>query len=146
MKVTLKLSILMHQVILKTLDVKKQLKESFKKWFCFFQQWIRIPLMLEQNFKWTRKIIIPIKILNTGIYCAGWFSKIAFNKVMKNKLNLIKEDKYWKFLGDVISMRNEGLDERLSFEVKSGGSNFLQEKESESEDVRGKFVTFSCLR
>ena len=43
-------------------------------------------------------------------------------------------------------MRNEGLDERLSFEVKSGESNFLQEKESESDDGRGNFVTFSCLR
>ena len=72
-----------------------------------------------QNLEWNKKNkIISVKILETSIYCVGWFSKIALNKVIRNKQTLIDEETCWKIGGDKVPGGNEGLAERLSFEVK----------------------------
>ena len=35
---------------------------------------------------------MSVKKLKARIYCVGWFRKIALNKVVRNKQNLIDED------------------------------------------------------
>ena len=68
----------MQEVVLKTVHVMKQSKDSFKKLlYCFYI---------------------------TSICCVGWFGKIALNKVIRNEqiliLILIDEDTCWKFGGE----------------------------------------------
>ena len=103
--------------------------------------------MLELNFKQTKKSrIISDKILITSKYCAGWFGKIALNKVIRNKQIVIDEGTCWKFGGDEVPGGNEGLGEILSFEVKGERWDLITGEESKLDDRREKLVTFSCLR
>ena len=103
-------------------------------------------LMLEQNFKQTKKNkITSIKILKTNIYCAGWFNKIALNKVIRNKKILIDEYKCWKIGGDEVPEGDEGLGERLSFKVNGERWDLIPGEESKFDDGSGKLVTILCL-
>ena len=103
--------------------------------------------MLEQNFKQTKKNkIISVKIVKSSICCVVLFNKIALNKVIRNKYILIDEDTRWKFGGDEVPGGDEGLGERLSFEVKDKRWDLIPGKESKFDDGRGKLVTFVCLR
>ena len=79
------------------------------------------------------------------MYCVGWFGKIILNKVIRNKQILIDEDTCWKFGGDEVPGGNEGLGERLSFEVKGERWDLITGEGSKFDDGRGKLVTFSCL-
>ena len=65
------------------------------------------------------------------------------NKVIRNKQILIDEDTCWEFGGDEVLGRDEGLRERLNFEVKG---ERCERGESKFDDGREKLVTFSCLR
>ena len=89
--------------------------------------------------------IISTKILKTSIYCVGWFNEIALNKDTRNKQILIDKNACWRFGGDEVPEGNEGLGERLSFEIKSGSWDLIPGAESEFGDGREKFVTFSCV-
>ena len=79
------------------------------------------------------------------VYCVDWFSKVLLNKVIGNKQNLIDEGTCWKFQGNVVSGENEGLVERLSLKVESGGCDLRSWEENKFDNGRGKLVTFSCL-
>ena len=68
------------------------------------------------------------------------------NKIIRNKHILIDKDACWKFGGDEVPGGNEGLGERLSFEVKGQRSDLITGEGSKFVDGRGKPVTFSCLR
>ena len=81
----------------------------------------------------------------TSICCVGWFGKITLNKVIRNKQILTDEDTCWT-LGDEVPGRNEGLGERLSFEVKGERWDLITGERSKFDDGREKLVTFSCLR
>ena len=79
------------------------------------------------------------------MYCVGWFSKIALNKVLRNKQILIDEETGWKFGGDEVPGGNKGLGQRLSFEVKGERWVLLPGGESKSDDDREKLATLSSL-
>ena len=68
------------------------------------------------------------------------------NKNIRNKQALIDEDRCWKFGGDEVPGGNEGLRERISFEVKGERWNLITGEEGKFDDGRGKLLTFSCLR
>ena len=102
--------------------------------------------MLEQNFEKTKKSkIISVKIVITSIYCVGWFSKIALNKVTRNKQILIDDDICWKFGGDEVLEKNKGLSERLGFKVKGERWDIIPGEKSKFDNGREKRVTFWCL-
>ena len=93
-----------------------------------------MPLILEQIFKFTYKSkIIIVKIFKTNNCCVSQFSKITLSEVIKNKQNVFVEETCWKFQGDEVSGRNEGLGERLGSKV--GGGDLVEE--SKCEDDRG---------
>ena len=68
------------------------------------------------------------------------------NKVIRNKQFLIDGDKCWKLGGDKVPGGDEGLGERLSFEVKCERWGLITGEESKFDDGRGKLVKFSCLK
>ena len=68
------------------------------------------------------------------------------NKNIRNKQALIDEDTCWKFGGDEVPGGNEGLRERISFEVKGETWNLITGEEGKFDYGRGKLLTFSCLR
>ena len=74
------------------------------------------------------------------MYCVGWFGKIVLNKVIRNKQILIDEDTCWKFGGDEVPGGNEGLGERLSFEVKGERWHLITGEESKLDDRWEKLV------
>ena len=62
--------------------------------------------------------------------CVGWFGKIVLNKVIRNKQILIDENTWWKFEWNEVPGGNEGLRERLSFEVKGERWDLITGEES----------------
>ena len=62
------------------------------------------------------------------------------NKVIRNKQIVIDRDTCWKFGGD------EGLGERLNFEVKGERWDFIPGEEIKFNDGKGKLLTSSCLQ
>ena len=67
------------------------------------------------------------------------------NKVIRNKQILIDEDTCWKLRGDEVPGGDEGINERLSFQVKGERLSLVPGEEIKLSDDRGKLVTFSCL-
>ena len=84
-------------------------------------------------------------MLKTSIYCAVWLNKITLNQAIRNKKVLIDEDTCWKFGGDEVQGGNEGLGEKSSFKVKSGGWDLISGEKSKFDDSKGKLITFSYL-
>ena len=58
------------------------------------------------------------------------------NKNIRNKQALIDEDTCWKFGGDEVPGGNEGLGERISFEVKGERWNLITGEEGKFDDGR----------
>ena len=68
------------------------------------------------------------------------------NKVIRNKQILIDEETCWKFWGHEVPGGDEGLGEKLGFEVNGWRWDWIPGEESKFDHGRGTFVTFSCLR
>ena len=89
--------------------------------------------------------MIFVKKLKNTMYCVDWFSKIKLKKVVRNKQNLqnlIEEDTCWKFRRNEVSVGNEGLGERLDFDLEGGGWDLTPGEESKFDDDRRKLVKF----
>lgn len=74
-----------------------------------------------------------------------WFTKNILNKVIRNKQNLIHEDICWKFQRNKVSRENEGLGEKLSFEIEGEGWDLILGEETKFVDSRAKLETFLHL-
>ena len=70
------------------------------------------------------------KLIYIAIVLAGSVGSQWTKSSEKKKQSLIDEDTCWKFEGDEISRRTEGLVERLSFEVKGGDWDLIPVEES----------------